>query len=386
MKTPIRVLQLIDGLNIGGAEVLLKDLSAGLLKHGFDVGVGYSTPGPILNDLQSIGITPVRLPKLARIDPILYGSSLLRLIRTYRPQIVHTHLFKSDFHGRVAAAICRVPVVISTLHNNDPWARQWLYGRLYGLTARFATRLIAVAPEVKEYHAKFSHIPAENITTILNGVDVDRFKADPAASIRLRREFGLSDSDTLVGIIGRLKPQKDHVTFLRAVAEILHSLPQARFLVVGDGPLRAELETLAQSLGISHAVHFCGLRSDIPAILSSLDLLVMSSQWEGLPITLLEGMAASRAIVTTAVPGILDVVEPETTAVTVPPADPASLARACIELLNNPQKCRNLGDNALQSVRQRFSIQAMIEQTVQVYRTALAQRSISSQKESSADR
>jgi glycosyltransferase involved in cell wall biosynthesis len=376
MTEKIRILQLIDGLNIGGAEVLLRDLCTGLQERGFEVGVGYSTPGPIIQDLQAIGIQPVHLPKLARIDPVRYGSGLMRLITSFKPHIVHTHLFKSDFHGRIAAALCNTPVIISTLHNNDPWARHWLFGPVYGFTARQASRLIAVAPEVKEFHAQYSKIPADKIVTILNGVNIDRFRENKFAGLQVRQGFNITPTTPLVGIIGRLKPQKDHATFLFAAAEILKKIPQTRFLIVGDGPLRSELESQAANLQIKDAVIFCGVRSDIPAILSALDILVMSSRWEGLPITLLEGMASGRAIVTTAVPGILDVIEPEKTALTIAPGDSLALANACTDLLADPSKRVELGEQALKSVLERFSIQAMITKTVLVYQTALKERGI----------
>ena len=376
MTEKIRVLQLIDGLNIGGAEVLLRDLCTGLQQRGFEVGVGYSTPGPIIQDLQAIGIQPVHLPKLARIDPICYGSGLMRLIKLFKPHIVHTHLFKSDFHGRIAAALCNTPVIISTLHNNDPWARHWLFGPVYGFTARQASRLIAVAPEVKEFHAQYSHIPSEKIVTILNGVDIDRFRENKSAGLQVRQGLNIAPSTPLIGIIGRLKPQKDHATFLNAAAEILKKIPQTRFLIVGNGPLRSELEEQVASLQIKDAIIFCGVRSDIPAVLSALDILVMSSRWEGLPITLLEGMASGRAIVTTAVPGILDVVESDKTALTVVPGDSLALANTCTDLLANPSKRMQLGEQALKSVLERFSIQAMINKTVLVYQAALKERGI----------
>jgi glycosyltransferase involved in cell wall biosynthesis len=371
MTEKIRVLQLIDGLNIGGAEVLLRDLCSGLLRRGFGVAVGYSTPGPIIQDLKNLGIEPVHLPRLARVDPLRYGPGLVRLIRSFRPHIVHTHLFKSDFHGRVAAALCKTPVIISTLHNNDPWARHWLFGPLYGLTARQAARLIAVSQEVNDYHARFSHIPAEKIITIPNGVDVDRFRFDPAARAQVRSSFGLDSAAPLVGIIGRLKPQKDHATFLTAAAETARLVPGARFLIVGDGPLRAELENMARGLGLDAAVIFCGLRGDIPAVLSALDVLVLSSRWEGLPINLLEGMAAGRAVVTTNVSGILDVVEPGVSAIVVEPGNPTALAQACVGLLKDANRRAEMGTAAVERVRARFSIQAMIDRTVEVYQAAL---------------
>jgi glycosyltransferase involved in cell wall biosynthesis len=373
MTEKTRILQLIDGLSIGGAEVLLRDLCSGLLQRGYEVEVGFSTPGPILNDLKILGIKAVHLPKLARIDPFRYGSGLIRLIKNFRPHLVHTHLFKSDFHGRTAAYLCKTPVIISTLHNNDPWAQHWLFGPLYGFSARRATCLIAVSKQVKEYHARYSRIPLDKMVTISNGVDVDRFRFNPSAGMQVRADLGLKETDPVIGIIGRLKPQKDHATFLSAAAQIAGKFPDTHFLIVGDGPLRKELEDQANALQISGSVLFCGVRSDIPAILSALDILVLSSRWEGLPVNLLEGMAAGRAIVSTEVSGVRDVVTPEKTAVLVEPGNASAIANACIALLADPARRQMLGENAAQCVREKFSLEAMIDQTVLVYETALNQ-------------
>ena len=121
--TAAHVLQLIDGLKIGGAEVLLRELSVGLVRRGFRVSIGYSSPGPLVQELTALGLPLTRLPRLMRIDPILF-LGMINLIRKKSPQIVHTHLFKSDFHGRLAARIAGAPVVISTLHSIDRWAQE----------------------------------------------------------------------------------------------------------------------------------------------------------------------------------------------------------------------------------------------------------------------
>lgn len=381
MKTPPapHVLQLIDGLNVGGAEVLLRDLTRGLRARGYRVSVGYSTPGPLAAEIAAAGIPLTRLPRLGRVDPLLL-LGMLRLMRHDPPQVVHTHLFKSDFHGRLAARLSRVPVVVSTLHNSDAWARQPLLGRLYGLTARLADCNIAVAEEVRQYHLQHSHIPAEKVITIENGVDVGRFEVPAAAGLAVRQELGILPETPILGIIGRLAPQKDHATFLNAAALILHQLPTACFLVVGDGPLRADLHAQAQALGLEHALIFTGLRSDIPAILNALDLLVFSSRWEGLPVTLLEGMAAARPVVGSAVDGILGVVIPGVTAQIVPPGEPQALAQACLELFRDPERMRRMGAAGKQRVQERYSLEAMIDRTCQVYESWLARRSKGEQR------
>jgi glycosyltransferase involved in cell wall biosynthesis len=292
-------------------------------------------------------------------------------MRSDPPQIVHTHLFKSDIHGRLAARLAGVPAVVSTLHNSDPWARQRLLGALYGATARFADRLIAVSDEVRDYHLKYTGAPASKIITIENGVDVQKFTGQASAGQVVRAELGIAHAAPLFGVIGRLKPQKDHTTFLLAAAEILRQLPEARFLIVGEGPLRTELEIQARGLGLEAALIFTGLRTDIPAVLAALDVLVFSSQWEGLPVTLLEGMAASRPVVATAVDGIRGVALPDVTALLVPPADPFALAAACVRLGMNRSLAGQMGEAGYLRVSAHYSLEAMIDRTADLYASLL---------------
>ena len=364
--TALKVLQLIDGLKIGGAEVLLRDLVHGLHDDGFQVSVGFSTSGPIEESIRAMGISLTRLPRLMRVDPWLFWS-ICQLIRRERPHIVHTHLFKSDFHGRLAARLCGVPVVVSTAHNNDAWARRAPLGYLYGLTARLADQVIAVSDEVRDFQIRYTRTPARKIVTIDNGVDVDKFENQAARAQSVRQELGLDEFVPVIGIVGRLEPQKDHRTFLAAAACIKETLPNARFLIVGDGSLREDLETLARSLNLLPSVIFCGIREDIPDVLAALDLLVFSSRWEGLPVTLLEGMAAGLPVVATAVGGIPGVVLDNETALLVPPGDSTALSQACLVVLQNSELARKFGAAGRKRVAAKYSLQAMIARTVELY-------------------
>ncbi|MBI5353867.1 MAG: glycosyltransferase [Chloroflexi bacterium] len=365
-----KILQLIDGLNVGGAEVLLVDLVRGIQEAGYDVSIGYSTRGPLEKKLLDLGIPCTRLPRLGRVDPVLFFS-ICQLILREKPDIIHTHLFKSDLHGRLAARLCGVPVVISTSHNNDVWVKRFPLGKLYGLTAKLADRVIAVSDEVSDYQIQYTGISPEKIITIENGVDVKRFVDQEDNARALRDEFKIDSSAPLIGIIGRLSPQKDHVNFLNAAVQVKAQLPDARFLVVGDGPLREELMTQAQSLGLGSSIIFCGLRQDIPAILSALDVLVIASKWEGLPVTLLEGMAARCPIVSTSVGGVPSVVTNDVSALLVPPEDAPALAKACLKILQDKKLAHELSSTSFDVVKNNFSLDAMIGRTLDLYQQLL---------------
>ena len=362
----LRILQVIDGMNVGGAEVLLVDLVRRLREAGHRVQVAYSSPGPMAARLAEMNVPLTRLPRFARVDPILL-LRLMRLMRREKPDIVHTHLFKSDLHGRLAARWTGAPVVISTAHNNDSWAKRTPLGWLYGRTARLADRIIAVSEEVREYQIKYTFVPPEKIVTIDNGVDLRRFEGQDAAGRAVRAELGIDPDAPLVGIIGRLTEQKDHATFLQAAAQIRVAAPETRFLIVGDGPLRAELVEQARALKLDEAVIFTGLRSDIPALMAALDVLVFSSRWEGLPVTLLEGMAAARPIVSTAVGGVPGVVGDGDSALLVPAGISSVLADAVVRVLRDPALARKLSAAARARVREKYSLDSMLNQTLALY-------------------
>ena len=363
-------MQIIDSMHFGGAEVLLRDLTHGLLERGYWVDVCYSTPGPIAEEIKAMGVSIKRLQRFFRIDPFLL-LQIYQAIRQAKPQIVHTHLFKSDFHGRIAARLAKVPVVISTLHNCHAWAKRPLLGWTYGLTARFADEIIAVSDEVRDYALRYAFLDAETVVTIPNAIPINRFVDTQPSGLLLRKELGLTLETPLVGIVARLTEQKNHLNFLRAVVLILEQFPETRFLIVGDGPLRVELEILAVELKISHAVIFTGVRKDIPAVFGALDLLVFSSKWEGLPVALLEGMAASLPIVATKVGGIPGVLSNNVTGLLVPSDDPIALANACIRLLKNPELRKRMGEAGNVLVRENYNMKVMVEKTVSLYQTLL---------------
>ena len=299
---------------------------------------------------------------------------LVRYLRSDPPQVFHAHLFKSDFHGRLAARLAGAPVVVSTLHNNDVWANNWIMGHLYGATSIWADRLIAVSEEVKTFHIQKTGVPPEKVVVIENAVDVQAFAGHEEAAKRIRAEFGISLDTPVFGIVGRLKPQKNVPMFLQAAVEILHELPNARFLIVGDGPLLAELKKQAQDLDLFPSVIFTGMRNDIPAILRSLDVLALSSLWEGLPVILLEAMASSLPSVSTSVDGVVGVVESDVTALLVPTGDYIEFAKACIRLARDPELRKQMGWAARERVTRNYSLDRMIDRISDLYLRLLHDR------------
>jgi glycosyltransferase involved in cell wall biosynthesis len=235
------------------------------------------------------------------------------------------------------------------------------------LLARLAHRAIAVSGSTREFLIRERHVPEARVRLIWNGVPLDEFAPLPAAAgAAVRAELGMPQDSLLVGSIGRLSEQKGHRYLLEAARIVLERNPRVRFLVVGDGDLAAPLREQATRLGISGAVTFAGHRADVPAVLAAVDLLCISSTYEGTPLTLFEAMASAKAIVSTAVDGCREVVDDGETGLLVPPRDPAALAQALDRVLGDRSLRERLAMGACQASR-RYDIGETVREMERVY-------------------
>jgi glycosyltransferase involved in cell wall biosynthesis len=359
----LRVVHVAGSAEWGGGERYLELLARRLDRDRFALAAVLPGAGPFAERLERLG-TPVHVVDLTRLVSL---SAIVRLAATLRaltPDIVQSHGARSNFYARLATALLRRPRHISTVHNSlldypvSP-LRRLLYRSLDRQTLPLTTRVLCVAEALaRDYRAR--------VTVIPNGVDVEEFDAAPRDTMAVRRGLGLGGGP-VVGFVGRLTPQKDPMTFLWALAALRRELPAATGLVVGDGPLRADLRREAARLGLAAHCAFAGLRSDVPAVLGAMDVFVLSSISEGLPFVLLEAMAMARPVVATAVDGVTEIVEPDVSGVLVPPGDPASLAGAVLDLLRHPERGRRLGAAARARVVDRFSAERMIRRTEELY-------------------
>jgi len=373
MSKRVHVMHIIDGLGVGGTETILYEVVSGLVARGFKVSVCYFQPGALVEKYSKLDISLIHVPWRFRIDPALFFR-LCKTLRSAAPDVVHTHLFKSDFHGLLAARLCKTPVVLTTLHSTNEWARNILFGAVYGYILRLIDRVVVLSDEIGEYFARHSHVPQARFLTINNAIPIQKYEQDSAVGGAVRDELGVSHDAPLIGFIARLAPPKDHETFLRSAVKILQTHQNARFLIVGEGVNKARLVALSAELGLERAVIFSGFRSDIPAILSALDMVVLASQHEGLPVSLMEAMAASRPIVATAVRGITGVITNGENGILVPFADPEALAKACSLLLSDSDLRQRLIQAGRIRVKNNYSIDATVDQTAELYKTLLEQK------------
>lgn len=354
---PLRVLFVVPDLGVGGAERHVVTLAPALDPTRFRVSVVcIGDAGALFGALARTHVPTCALH--SRNRPLRALVGLLRIMREERPDIVVTRGYNAETLGRIAAALTRVPRSVVWVHNATDIAPR---GRVRRVVDRMleplTTAYYGVAHGQRPYLVDELGHPAHKIEIIHNGVDPTRFSpADdrPALAERL----GLPASAPAIGIVAMLRPEKDHRTLLRAMRMVLDEIPDAHLVIVGDGPLRAELEDLTARLGIADNVHFAGTRSDVGEVLPALDVFVLSSTTECFPIAVLEAMACGVPVVGTAVGGLPEMVDDGITGLVVPPGSPRAMADALVKILRDPDE---MGRAARRSVEERFTLARSVE-------------------------
>jgi glycosyltransferase involved in cell wall biosynthesis len=359
----LRVLHVITSLTVGGAERLVVSAAARLPRGRFDSAICcFAARGPLAADAEAAGVPIWCLDEFPGVGHPLAFVRLLRLIRGFRPDIVHTHLQSPNLYGRLAAVLAGVPRIAATEHN--------VYGakaaRYVGVERALAKRthaLIAVSNEVRGFLAAQLKIAPSAIRVIRNGVAPATVSADRAADFRRMAGGG---AGTRIGVVASLTRKKGHDVLLEALAR-LPDRDDVHVLVAGDGPERAALEQLARSLGLGGRVHFLGNVANPADVLAASDLFVLPSRIEGLPLALLEAMQAGKAVVATAVGGVAEAVADGRSGLLVPPESPDALATAIGRLLVSPPLREQLGAAARETVSRGFTEEAYLEALAALY-------------------
>lgn len=381
----IRVMRIISRMNIGGPSVHVALLNAGLAGDGYECLLVTGSEGASEGSLRDLAVARrLRLavvPELGReIAPwsdLRTLVKLYRLMRRERPQIVHTHLAKAGFAGRVAARLAGVPIVLHTFHGHvfrgyfSP-RKTRLFLLMERLCARLSTRIVTISPRLRDEIAAFGVTTADRIAIIPLGFDLDAFAAQPRADGRFRRSLGLPDGAKLVGAVGRLVPIKNIPLLLEAAVLAHRRDPAIRVVLVGDGDLRAELKARAAALGLAEAVTFAGWRRDLPSVYADLDAVVISSDNEGTPASLIEAMATGCPVVATRVGGVPDLVADGETGRLVPPGDAEALAAAILALFAEPERTDRMAALARRRALERYQARRLVADVERLYRELLA--------------
>jgi glycosyltransferase involved in cell wall biosynthesis len=371
----IKVLHVITKFTTGaGGNTLLS--ATGMDASVYEEWIATSEGGELWGRALRDGVQMVELRRfretISPINDLFVLWQLVRLIRRERFTIVHTHTAKAGFLGRLAAWMCRVPVVVHTIHAfsfHDHMSR--LRHRLYLTLERLARRptdvFIAVAPQVAMEAVKRRVALPGRIAVIPSAVDLDDVPA--GAHPYGRKELGVPAGVPLIGTVGRLSAQKAPLDFLQMAAVVVRSVPDARFAMIGDGPMEEGVRAAADRLGIE--VILPGFREDALKIAASFDIFVMPSLYEGLGRSLTEALAAGRPVVASAVNGVLDLVVHGATGLLTPPGDPAALAQSVLWLLDHPDQAEAMGRQGRAVVRELFHQRGMCESLDELYRELL---------------
>ncbi len=370
----VRVVTFVDFLScFGGAEHLALLIATRLDPVRFESILCVSRwplTGPWKGDpsappaMELLEGSPARFLPLARRRKVDVGAvaRLERFLRRERVDVLHTHKFGSNVWGTIAGRIARVPVILAHEHT---WSYEGQPLRRFldrELIARGADRFIAVSREDQRRMIEIEGIDPERTLFIPNGVLSSR----PPSGHDVREELGISPDATVIGAVGVLRAQKALDVLLRAIP-LLSEWPDARVLIVGDGPERTSLERLAKELGVADVVDFAGHRSDIPDVLSALDVAVSCSDFEGSPLAVMEYMDAQLPIVATAVGGVPDLIESGVHGRLVPARDPAALAAGIGEMLREPERASAMGARARERRRSEFDIATLVGRLEALY-------------------
>jgi glycosyltransferase involved in cell wall biosynthesis len=366
-QRPWHVVHVIGALRIGGAERQLTNYLLAADKQEFRHTVMcLSARGELAPAVVDAGVEVEVLRPRWRFAP----WSVMRFARWLREQevtIVHTHMHAAAFWGRTAGCLARTPVLVTTEHGRELWKGPVRLG-IDRLLTRVTSRHIAVSQDGLELRLRRERVAPERIILIPNGVRVPRGPGDAVAAARMRRELGIAPGCALIGSVGRVVAAKGYENMLAALPGLLRKHPGLRWLVVGDGDERERLQRLAAERGLGEVVVWAGMRDDVPDLLQAMDLWVMSSLREGLPVALLEAMAAGLPIVATSVGGIPDAVTDGREARLVPPGDARALGDAIAACLDDPDLAARLGRRAQQRVREQYSIESVARRIETVYR------------------
>jgi len=380
MEPPIHVLQVTNGAIWGGGERHVASLLEGFQDRSVRLSLAVFSDGRLAREARRMNVPVHHLPKRFRGDPGPLWQ-LVRVIRRHQVHIVHTHMTSGNIYGRVAARLAFGRRLISTLHYVDREALPFLPPILQRLffdgdirMAGMCDRIIATSEHLRRALVERGMSKCK-LVTILNGVNLDSIRADDSAADQLRHELGLARGMPVVGIIGRLVPVKNHELFLRTAREILDRGVHARFVVVGDGPLRRSLSALARDLGLDEHVVFAGFRADVMPFLALFDLCLLSSNSETSAYGVSEPMAMGRPVVATAVGGVPELIDHGIDGWLCPPRDAAALADAVCTLLADPAAAARMGERAARTVRERLSLDRMVDQVEEVYRQLLPESS-----------
>ncbi|MBD3169047.1 MAG: glycosyltransferase [candidate division Zixibacteria bacterium] len=368
----ISVLHIVLSTVTGGMENVIYNLASNYDPSKLKLTIGCLVEVGFLSEkLREKGIESYLVPRMTPGVSMLYPRPLIKFIKDSGCDIVHTH---SGCWMKVAAACAYLPRVklIYTEHGRafpDKASRIFLDR----LSINFTDKVVAVGDTLKDYMINTVKLPPRKVMTIFNGIDTGRFQPSMENRSSVREEFGYTDENVVIGIVARLAEVKNHSFLIKTLKEIIAQCPEIRLLVIGDGPLRNELEQLTDGLGLPQFVTFAGDRNDVPRLLCGVDISTLCSVSEGISLTILEAMASSLPVVATNVGGNSTIIKNGENGFLTEVGNIGDYGAKLTSLIKSPGMRAEIGNKARNHVIDNWGVKGMADAYQKLYEELLGQ-------------
>jgi len=361
---------------LSGVQKSMLDIISRLDPNKYDITVLCQTEGDLTQALKQKNIRFITLPELKReINPyydLLAFLKLYKLLKHGKYDLVHTHSSKPGIIGRLAAKAAGIKCIVHTVqgfafHEHSSNMQIFLVGLLEKLAGMASHKVIFVNSKDRDVASKMKLVANHKMVTIHNGVDLNQCNSANG----VKNGNGIKKNGAMVGMVARLWEQKAPQDYIASIPKVVAKIPDAKFLVIGDGPLETELKKMSAKLGIEKNVQFLGWRQDINDLLKVIDVVVLPSLWEGLPVAILEAMALSKPIVATNIKGNNELVVHGETGYLVKPGNPEEISSYVLKLLNDQPLAKKMGRLGYSRVKEKFALNKIVEQTSSLYENLL---------------
>jgi glycosyltransferase involved in cell wall biosynthesis len=362
----MRIFILSTSMGMGGADQQILTLAQAMKARGHEVRIVALAPlGAMGLEAQRAGIPTESLDLHRNLGLVPRFFRLVRMIRAWRPDVLHSHMVHANLMARAARALAPVPALVSTIHSiSDGGAVRMA---AYRLTSGLVDRFTIISRLAAQRYVAIGAVPETRLQVVPNTVDTSRFRRLPEARATIRKDWGVGDEFVWLAV-GRFEPAKDYPNMIAAFAHLAASRPQSQLVLVGKGSLKEEVQSLVRQRDLEGRVRLLGVRRDVPELLSGADGYVLSSAWEGMPVVLLEASAVELPVVATKVGGVPEVVEDGTTGLLVPPANPAALAEAMVRIESlAPEARAEMGRRGRALVEEQYGTDRVMQMWERLY-------------------
>ena len=361
----IKILYLVNSSEIGGAEKSLLLLIDNIDRTKFEISVICLRGTGIFTEELKIRNIPVFIFNIKKKPFSIFNVYIT--IKRIKPDIIQSFLFISNIIGRIAGKLAGVKVIISSQRSVDKW-RRWYHWKIDRLTSKFTTLIISNSFSGKRVLVEKGKIKSKKIIVIPNGV-----KSNQKRKPYLKREIGFDVEETVIGTVGNLREVKDHKTFIKVASEISRKFQNIKFLIAGKGPLERELKKIAELSGLKKKIVFVGFIKEIEKVYSAIDIFVLTSFWEGCPLSILEAMSFGIPVVSFSVGDVPYIIQNGKDGFFVKDRDFTELIEKIKLLLKNETLRDKIGKNAKEKIRREFTVEKMVKRYTDIYLNLLKQ-------------